>query len=218
MAPQSIFLRDYRVMAPAQLVHYPHGVSTLLPIIEACDNTSLPVGPFSATWKTLRDEHNSKYKKAPDSLTPLDQLVPFFIAAPEASPEQYTQPQPIGFVRPDVLQAMRDYSTEQASQPIFNFLGGIEAPWGVSFADWLNAPRGPVTPFELRTQEMTRMVESWREKDMFPENLRGQPVLSTARCSVADYMHDSRLEKRALLCLWSSWQGLLSRLQHLVLP
>lgn len=178
--PESIFLHNYRVMAPSSLIRYPQGHTTLLPVIESCDNAKLPTGPFSQAWKSLRDKRLQRLRRA---ATPLDSIIPFFLRAPpqaqsdgnaldDVDPE--AQEQPIGFLRQDVLQAMKKHNLEQADQPIFDFLGGPDAPWGVAFAEPLNDLKDPRHAFALRTRAMTNMVENWRDAGLFPENLKGE--------------------------------------------
>lgn len=178
MPPESVFLHNYRVMAPASPIRYPRGHSTLLPVIEACDNTSLPLGPFSAEWKSLRDQRLQRLQR---DNTPLDTIVPFFLRAPNEH-EEY-QEQPIGFLRQDVFQAMKKYNLDSADQPIFDFLGGVDAPWGVAFTEQLNDPQDSQHAFALRTRAMTKMVETWRDAGLFPENLRGVVLVVGFSCS-----------------------------------
>lgn len=166
----SIFAKNIAIMAPNAFCRYPDGRNTLVDIISACDNARLPVGPFSSDWKHARDEQNSKLTRP---TTPLDLAIPFFVRPPAAGGE--SQDQPIGFLRPDVAQAMKEYNSQQGDQPIFDFLGDKEDPWGVAFTQALNDPDAEHA-FALRTRAMNRMVEIWRDDGKFPENLKGEPT------------------------------------------
>ena len=143
----------------SQILEFPPGHSTLLPIIERCDNGSL-AGDGTADQGEER-------------------LVPFFL-------EELSK-QPIGYLRASVVQALLQDNVERVSKSAFyeicwkmmrsdasdNDTGTMNAPdiVGVAFAEfaeWIN-----VAGSDTRTEHVNRVTTKWRSAGLFQEELKG---------------------------------------------
>ena len=141
------------------VLHFPAGHTTLLPIIERCDNASLP----------------SPYE--PAAVDGQERLVPFYLAERDE--------QPIGYLRPAVVQALKQDNINRVTKSAFyemcwkmmrsdgsdndtDTLEGVDII-GVAFKDWINA-KGT----DARTEHINRVAMEWRGNGLFKEPLQGE--------------------------------------------
>jgi hypothetical protein len=161
----------------------PSGCWTLLPAIEACDNTRLPQGPFSAQhFERERGPAGRDALGHGEASISNDKdeevLLPFFV--------KESDHQPIGFLRPSIVEMLEldntNAVTKMKSQPCWKMLktakGGF--PWAVAFEDWINQSENP---FEVRSEHMDRLARGWKQEGRFPEELKGDSTWRNGLCN-----------------------------------
>lgn len=160
-----IYTRLYHSNSRPTHLRLPANHHSLLPLVLSSSNLRLsPVLQNSATHYQVSTRRESGIYGDEEP------VVPFFVSTP-MSPEC----KPIGFLRPEVLHALKiDHETQLRQHH--------RSPWdlqytgksdrtvlSIAFAQWINAGGQP-----QRTQHMERLVMEWRNNKLFSDILRGR--------------------------------------------
>ncbi|TDL19666.1 hypothetical protein BD410DRAFT_791785 [Rickenella mellea] len=135
--------------------------TTFLPLVLSANNLLLSRGPYNSPNAI----HKVRTRTIDPMLVKEEIAVPFFITEPSA------RKRPIGFLRPGVLEALREYQTDGQSSPwCFHYSANrnVEGPWAVSFAKWVNDGGSA-----LRSLHVKNLVLGWKNAHMFDVILNG---------------------------------------------
>jgi hypothetical protein len=142
---------------PPVSLPYPH--YTLAPVLDACDNVILPLGPFSPTAPPTFAVSTTSHKQYDQ-----EPIVPFFVEIGDS--------QPVGFLRPAVVDAlkvdnvkMNKFKVNECWKILENDEGRV---WAVAFEDWLNEEGAAA-----RQEHIDRLVRSWKQAGLFASELGG---------------------------------------------
>jgi hypothetical protein len=170
MSPSHMFLRSYCSKPRPAALKLPTAYSTLLPLVLSSSNLEISPGP----WHTPHLRHQVATRTRDNHCVDEETVLPFFLSTPYSP-----QCRPIGFLRPEVVNALEaDHSNQISAHKIspwnLQYSGHSEKPWSVSFASWVNEAGN-----RARTVHIERLVREWKRENLFHNILRGAFPLDT---------------------------------------
>ena len=150
----------------------PSNHPSLLSLIRSSSNLSFSPSIHNSTTRHRVSTRNGGNVYADEEL-----VTPFYV-----SNEKSSEWRPIGFLRAQVANALKDdheiqLSKNQRSPWHLRHTGGSDGEQlSVAFAPWVNAEGQ-----RQRTLQMGRMIKEWRQKQLFVDILRGPYVTNSSR-------------------------------------
>ena len=152
-----MFLRSYCSKPPPAALKLPTTHPTLLPLVLSSSNLEIPQGP----WHTPHLPHRVATRTENNNGVNEETVLPFFLSTPHSP-----QCRPIGFLRPEVLNALQvDHRNQISAHKIspwnlhMQYPDHSEKPWSVSFASWAHEVGN-----RARTAHIDRLVREWKRQ------------------------------------------------------
>jgi hypothetical protein len=150
----------------------PSGHPSLLSLIRSSNNLC-----FSPFIHNSTARHRVSTRNGGNIYTDEELVTPFYM-----STEKLPERRPIGFLRAQVANALKDDHEIQLSKNqrspwhLWYTRGSDGEQLSVAFAPWVNAEGR-----RQRTLQMGRMIKEWRQKQLFVDILRGPFVTNSSR-------------------------------------
>jgi hypothetical protein len=169
-----MFLRSFCSKPRSAALKLPAAHPTFLPLVLSSSNLGISRGPWHSPHLRSRVVTRTKDNGYVDEET----VLPFFLSTPFSS-----QCRPIGFLRPEVANALEaDHNNQISAHKIspwhLQYSHHANRPWSASFSSWVNE-----AGHRARTVHIDRLVREWNREKLFDDILRGAVVLDTVLTS-----------------------------------